>query len=141
MNRAVRRARDEMCRQVLRVFEEVWNGGRVELVDEIFEEGHTGHYGDGREVTRDGLKDIIVRRRRMAPSLHYVVDECIVDGCVVATRWSGTQVVADDGSLGSQWGITMWHMRDGKVQETWVVTSATFPGRDRRVGRCESDST
>jgi predicted ester cyclase len=120
---------DEVRRVITRVFEEVWNQGQVEVADDIFVEGQIGHAGNGTEMTVQSLKETVLQQRSISPQLRYVVDQFVIEGVWVATRWTGTGIGRDDGSTVSRWGMTMWRMEGSKIAEAWVLTSETPPSR------------
>lgn len=112
---------------VARVFDEIWNEGRVEVADELFTEGHVAHYGDGTEATVASLIEAVQQQRSVSPQLHYRVEQFLVDGVWVATRWSGTGIGQPDGSSVSRWGMTLWKISDRRIAEAWVLTSEAPP--------------
>jgi hypothetical protein len=118
---------EEAQRVIMRVFEEIWNRGNVRVAEEVFADGHVGHAGNGHEMTASSLQETVLKQRARSPQLHYVVNQFIIDGTWVATRWTGTGIGCDDGSTESRWGITMWHLRGQQIEEAWVLTSDASP--------------
>jgi hypothetical protein len=109
------------------VFEEVWNQGHVWVADELFTERQVGHAGSGIEMTVQSLKDTVLHQRSVSPHLHYVVNQYIVEGAWVATRWTGTGMVRDGGTTVSRWGTTLWRLSGLQIAEAWVLTSEAPP--------------
>jgi hypothetical protein len=118
---------EEAQRVIRRVFEEIWNQGHVQVAEEVFAKGHVGHAGDGHEMTAESLQKTVLSQRALSPELHYVVNQFIIEGPWIATRWTGTGIGRDDGSTVSRWGITMWHLSGRLIEEAWVLTSDASP--------------
>jgi predicted ester cyclase len=118
---------EEIRRLITRVFEEVWNEGHVDVADEVFAERQVGYAGDGNDLTVASLKSTVLRQRAMSPDLHYVVNQFIVEGPWIATRWTGTGIGREDGTTVSRWGITLWRVTGHEIAEAWVLTSEAPP--------------
>ena len=65
---------------------------------------------------------------RAFPDLHHTVEEMIVEGNTVAARWTvqGThtgsfQDIPPTGRTVTNAGITVHHLRDGRISETWLA--------------------
>ncbi len=114
-----------------RYFEEVWNQGRLEVLDELLSPAYINHTPSAGHPPPgpDGLKPIVAAIRRAFPDLHFVIDDVIVatDAVVIRTTMTGTH----DGDL---FGIPPTHrkvrvmqiqierVRDGRIAEHWRVT-------------------
>lgn len=118
---------------VARVFDEIWNEGRVEVAEELFTEGHIAYYGDGKKATVASLMEAVLQQRSVSPHLHYSVEQFLVDGVWVATLWTGTGIGQPDGSSVSRWGMTLWRISDRRIAEAWVLTSEAPPPRPMAV--------
>lgn len=88
---------------VYRWFDEVWNSGKLDAVDEIFapagmsyDLGGTGQHAKGPE----GIKPLIEAFRKTFPDLKIEVHDAIADEEKVAIRWSATATHSEDGLFG-----------------------------------------
>jgi steroid delta-isomerase-like uncharacterized protein len=114
-----------------RYFEEVWNQGKVEVLDELLSPDYVNHTPSAGNPPAgpDGLKPIVLAIRRAFPDLHYTIEDVIVaaDVVVIRTTMTGTH----EGAL---FGIPPTHrkvkvmqiqierVRDGRIIEHWRVT-------------------
>jgi steroid delta-isomerase-like uncharacterized protein len=112
-----------------RFFDEVFSKGRLELVDELFATDYVGHPSGNEEPNRgpEGVKEYVAGLRGAASDLKITIDDQIAEGAKVATRWTarGTHDgelmgIAPTGRPVSVTGITIQHLRDGKVVEGWT---------------------
>ena len=115
---------------VRRWFEEVWNKGREEAIDELFDEGGVA-YGLADEKGSDlrgpvGFKPFFRRFREAFPEIEVVVEDTVSEGDKVAARCSVRGRHRGD-SLGFKAtdspvefdGICIVRVRDGKIVEAW----------------------
>jgi predicted ester cyclase len=70
---------------VRRFYDEVWNHGQVELVDDL----NAPSYQDrtpapGLPPTSEGVKHLVAMYRTAFPDVHFTVDEVLVEGDRVA---------------------------------------------------------
>ncbi len=114
-----------------RYFEEVWNQGRLEVLDELLSSTYINHTPSAGNPPPgpDGLKPIVAAIRRAFPDLHYKIEDVIIgkDALVIRTTMTGTH----DGEL---FGMPPTHrkvrvmqiqierVRDGRIAEHWRVT-------------------
>lgn len=114
-----------------RYFEEVWNQGRLEVVDELLSPTYINHTPSVGQPAPgpDGLKPIVAAIRRAFPDLHFAIEDLIVgpESVVIRTTMTGTH----DGDL---FGIPPTHrkvrvmqiqierVKDGRIVEHWRVT-------------------
>ena len=113
-----------------RWFEEVWNEGRGEAIDELFDEDGVAHglAGDGGGELRGpaGYKPFFRRFRDAFPDIEIVVEDIIAEGDRVAARCTVRGRHQSD-SLGFAAtnqpvefdGICIVRIRDGKIVEAW----------------------
>lgn len=121
---------------VRRFFEEVWNNGRFEFIDEMYAENFTLHAlwqntalgGSGETSGKEAAKEVIKRWRDGFPDVHISVEDQIVEGDVVTSRhvFSGTnespfQGIPPTGRHGAVSGITMTKVVDGKITDAWTM--------------------
>ena len=84
---------------VYRWFEEVWNKGRVEVIDEMIAEHSVVHGLAGELRGPAGFKPFHATFRAAFPDLSIVVDEVITEGDLAAARFTCTGTHQGD-SLG-----------------------------------------
>jgi steroid delta-isomerase-like uncharacterized protein len=81
---------------IRRYFDELFNAGNVELVDELLHPDYvnhsTGHPDQPR--TREAVKGVILALRRAFPDLHYAIEDMVIgdDAVAVRTTMSGTHL-------------------------------------------------
>ena len=115
---------------VRRWFEEVWNRGREEAIDELFDEEGVAH-GLADEAGADlrgptGFRPFFRRFREAFPEIEVVVEDTVSEGDRVAARCSVRGRHRGD-SLGFKAtdspvefdGICIVRIRDGKIVEAW----------------------
>lgn len=115
---------------VRRWFEEVWNRGREEAIDELFaEEGVAHGLTDGTGAALRGpvgFKPFFHRFREAFPEVGVVVEETVSEGdrvaarCTVRGRHRGDSLgfKATDSPVEFT-GICIVRIRDGKIVEAW----------------------
>ena len=112
-----------------RFFDEVFSEGRLELVDELFATEYVGHPSGNEEPNRgpEGVREYVAGLRGAASDLKITIEDQVAEGDKVATRWTarGTHDgvlmgIAPTGRTLSVTGITIQHIRDGKVVEGWT---------------------
>jgi predicted SnoaL-like aldol condensation-catalyzing enzyme len=74
---------------VLRVVEEVWNRGEIELADELFTPEYVNHNGLVPDLVSgpEAIKVSVALYRAAFPGLHVTVEGLVADGKTVAFRW------------------------------------------------------
>jgi predicted SnoaL-like aldol condensation-catalyzing enzyme len=73
---------------VLRVVEEVWNRGEIELADELFTPEYVNHNGLVPDLVSgpEAIKVSVALYRAAFPGLHVTVEGLVADGKTVAFR-------------------------------------------------------
>lgn len=114
---------------VRRWFEEVWNKGRAEAIEEMFAEDGIAHglAGDGSELRGAAGYEPFFRQFHDAfPDIEVVVEDMVAEGDKVAARCSVRASHQSDtlGFAATQQpvrfeGITIVRIRDGKIVEGW----------------------
>ncbi len=110
---------------VRRIFEEVWNQGKLEVVDEIYATDYVLNNPAVPEIRGpEALRQLVTQYRAAIPDLHYTVQDQIAEGDKVAVRWtvSGTQQgemmgIPPTGKHVSVAGMSMVRIAAGKVVE------------------------
>jgi steroid delta-isomerase-like uncharacterized protein len=114
---------------VRRFYQELWNEGRLEVADELFDEGFVGHAPGNAEDSRGpgGVKKLIQMWRTAAPDINVEIVSQHAEGDKVATRFvcSGTQTgpllgIPPTGRHGKMAGIAITRFSpEGKVISDW----------------------
>jgi uncharacterized protein len=112
----------EKMKTLVNRFVQVWNDGNLEMLEELFAPDYK--HADGR--TKTALKQNIEATRQAFPDLHVTVDDQMVDGDKVVTRWTargtGKKIVNT--------GIGIDRIVNGKILESWG--SSEEPGMFRQ---------
>jgi predicted ester cyclase len=113
-----------------RWFEEVWNQGREDAIDEMFAEDGIGHGlpTDNGEPIRGPkeFKPFFKKFREAFPNIKVVVGETVSDGekiasvCCVSGLHEGEGIGLSPTNLPVDFtGIVIVKLRDGKIIESW----------------------
>jgi steroid delta-isomerase-like uncharacterized protein len=114
---------------IRRWFEEVWNQGRAETIDELFPE-HATMWGVGRpEQSSRGaaeFKGFHQTMRGACPDTKIMLDQIVEQGDTAFARWTVTATHTGD-SLGIPatnrrvkiHGMSACRVKDGKIVEGW----------------------
>ena len=114
---------------IRRWFEEVWNQGRIETIDELMAPGCVVHgLGAGVLDGPAGFKPFHASYRNAFPDVRLTIDDIVGEGSIVAARWSGTGTHRGNG-LGlpatdrtvTFSGMTFARVENGKLVEGWNV--------------------
>ncbi len=122
-------AEEEHKALVRRFFEEAWNQGNLDVVDELVAADFDGHpppnrpdFGRGPE----GQKQFIRTYRSAFPDVHFTIDDMIVEGYKVAARYTGRGThqgelmgIPPTGKQVTVTGIVICRIADGKLAEAW----------------------
>lgn len=110
---------------VRRFYEEVFNRGREEVIDEIISPDYIdyGHEPPGRGT--EGAKQDFRGATSVFSNTYYTIDEMIATGDCVIVRWTGQYIhsgefagVAPTGKSVSLTGISIYRVANGQIQET-----------------------
>lgn len=111
---------------VRRMYEEAWNEGRLEVVDEICSPDYRGIGPYGNEMGPDSVKIGISSRRAAFPDVHVSIDDLVSEGDKVVCRltFTGThrgeyQGFAPTGKSVTWTGIWIYRVADEKFVERW----------------------
>lgn len=105
---------------------DVWSGGDLGLIDEIFAADFVNHsLLPGQSPARDGIRQFVSRWRSAFPDVNVTADLLVAQGERVAIRWTsrGTHLggllgVPPSGRYITVSGITMLTVRDGQITES-----------------------
>jgi predicted ester cyclase len=109
-----------------RFFDEIWSRGDFDLVDELFAPEYVGHPSGPEGIVRgpEGVKEYIGRLREGVPDLAMTVEDQVVDGDKVATRWT---------ARGTHAGELLRAEPTGRTATVSGITIQRFGAEDRIV--------
>ena len=120
---------DEQKEFVHRWFEEVWNKGRADAIDEMFaEDGIAYGLGEAGMDVRGpaAFKPFFERLRGAFPDMQVTIEDVVTEGDITASRWRarmthrGDQLgIAASGRQAEVTGMSWVRLRDGKIVEAW----------------------
>ena len=112
-----------------RFLDEIFAGGNLELVDELFAPNFVLHDPSVPQEVRglEAMKQYITMYRTAYPDTHFTVEDQIAEGDEVVTRWTGQGThqgelmgIAPTGNRVTVTGIEIDRISGGKIEETWV---------------------
>jgi steroid delta-isomerase-like uncharacterized protein len=113
---------------IRRYFDEAWNQGRLDLLDEIIAPNYINHDPavPGLPAGPQGLKPILAGFRAAFPDLHFTIEDLIAADDKVVTRWTmrGTHQgefagLAPTGQRVTTGGIQIERLVNGQIVEHW----------------------
>jgi predicted ester cyclase len=111
---------------VRRLYEEIINAARVELVDELMGVEYLGPNGERGPA---GFAATVQDLRRGFPDIAFTVEDLMAEGDRVAVRWrwsathSGQfRTFAATNRHVTNTGIAIYEFRDGRVMRAWLET-------------------
>jgi len=108
---------------------EAWNGGDLDVIDELFAADYVGHDAPRLEPVRgpEGMKDFLRMYHHAFSDAVITLDDVIVSGDRVVTRWTGRGThdgelmgIAPTGASVVFTGIRIFRVKDGRIVEGWV---------------------
>jgi steroid delta-isomerase-like uncharacterized protein len=126
---------------VRRLYEEVWNKRRVELVDDLMSPSHAMHdnHLPDSGIGPEAYKRNVARYVTGFPDLRFTVEDLVAENDKVAVCWtiSGTHKgefrgISPTGKKISVDGITIHHIADGKIMDSYA--SADYLGLMQQLG-------
>jgi predicted SnoaL-like aldol condensation-catalyzing enzyme len=107
---------------VRRIWEEIFNEGRVDLIDELYDANYVYHGpGDQELKGLEGLGEYKRLLRTLIPDVHFSLVDVIADGDKVVARWTMTGTYEPKGFPVTNTGIIISRMLNGKCVEDWEV--------------------
>ena len=114
---------------VRRVYDEAINNGNFIVVNESFTDDYIYRSPGSPEFHGpDGFKQLVTTYRTAFPDLHIQLDELIVEGDTVVSRYTacGTQLgelmgVPPTGKYVTGTGVVISHFRGGKAADEWEL--------------------
>jgi steroid delta-isomerase-like uncharacterized protein len=125
---------------VRRFFDEVWNKGNLDLVDELLAQDYEDHNPPpGAPRGHKGYKASVNMFRSAFPDIQFSLDQILAEESRVAIRLTGRGTHKGDfmgipptGKQVSFGGMTFVHIQDGKVAERWSLSD--IPGLMQQLG-------
>jgi steroid delta-isomerase-like uncharacterized protein len=119
-------------------FEEVWNGRRIDLLEQFMAEDVVPHVGPGI-TNRDEVKAFITTSLQTFPNFHIAIEDEIAEGDRVVHRntISGTMQgellgMPATGKHAAYSGVWIFRVADGKIAEFWGL--ADVPSMMQQLG-------
>jgi steroid delta-isomerase-like uncharacterized protein len=109
-------------------FGDIWQTGKVEIIDELFPSDVKYHLAPFPDMDRDGLKQFIAGFHQAFPDFALTIHQETTDGDTTTARWSCTGTftaespvlpVAPAGQKADATGGHFIHWRDGRPVEVW----------------------
>lgn len=123
---------DHQKRRVIeRYFEEVWNQGKLDVLDELLARDYVNHSSSIADSPPGpaGVKPIVTAMRSAFPDLHYTIERMVIgsDAVAVRVRMTGTHEGEFFGipPTGRPFDVTQTNIelfRDGKIVAHWRNT-------------------
>ena len=113
-----------------RAFEEVWNQGKLTVIDELTASSAT--YSDpnvpgGKFTGPEGVKQFVQIYRGAFPDVRITINDQIAEGDKVVTRWTATGThkgqlmgIAPTNKHATVTGVNIDRYQNGKVVEAWA---------------------
>lgn len=114
-----------------RYFEEVWNQGKLDVLDDLIAPDYLNHSASTANPKPGpaDLKPIVAHMREAIPDLHYEILDLIIAGDKVAvyTRVTGTQAstlwgIAPSGKRIDVRQMQIEWLRNGQIVQHWRIT-------------------
>jgi steroid delta-isomerase-like uncharacterized protein len=109
-----------------RVFEQGFNQGKLEIVDELFSTRFVDHSTPEQVAGAQGVKEYFAAVRAGFPDMRVNIEDIVAEGekVVVRTTWQGTHLRTYDGIPASnrqvaRTMIQIFHIVNGKIEEEW----------------------
>ena len=111
-----------------RLYEEVWNKGNLEVIDEIQTTNYVDHGPSSTDITNglEEFKQLVTMYRNSFPDLNFAVEEIFAIEDKVARRWTVTGThqgelmgIPPTGKQVVVAGISISRINGGKIEETW----------------------
>ena len=119
---------EENSALIRRWFEEVWNKGRMEAIDEMASPDVIGH-GQAQHDTDVGLhefRNFAMGLRSAFPDMKVVIDQTLEQGDKVVARWTSTMTHTGEflgfpatGKKATVTGTSIQRIAGGKIVEGW----------------------
>ena len=112
---------------IRRLFEDVWNRGQTDLINEICSDDFVVHYGIETSGNRDQLRGVIDQWLGAFPDIQHEISDTIVQRDKTTIRWRGHGThrasfmgIPATGKAFEYSGITIFRVAGGRIAEVWV---------------------
>jgi len=126
-----------------KLFEEVWNKGNLNVVDDLIALDYVIHMGNKDLVGIDNYKNFVKIYRNAFPDIYYTVNDLIAEDDKVVERWSaqGTHKgellgIPPTNKKLKVTGIDIVRIKEGKMVERWAEYD--FQGMMEQLGVIKS---
>ena len=126
-----------------KLFEEVWNKGNLDVVDDLIALDYVIHMGNKDLVGIDNYKNFVKIYRNAFPDIYYTVNDLIAEDDKVVERWSaqGTHKgellgIPPTNKKLKVTGIDIVRIKEGKMVERWAEYD--FQGMMEQLGVIKS---
>jgi len=126
-----------------KLFEEVWNKGNLDVVDDLIALDYVIHMGNKDLVGIDNYKNFVKIYRNAFPDIYYTVNDLIAEDDKVVERWSaqGTHKgellgIPPTNKKLKVTGIDIVRIKEGKMVERWAEYD--FKGMMEQLGVIKS---
>jgi steroid delta-isomerase-like uncharacterized protein len=113
-----------------RAIEEVWNQGKLTVIDELTAPNATFHDPNvpgGKFTGPEGAKQFVQIYRTAFPDVHITINDQIAEGDKVVTRWTGTGTqkgefmgIKPTNKYSTVTGVLFDRYQNGKLVESWA---------------------
>ena len=114
---------------VSRLYGEVWNARRIELVDEIISPSHALHgpIGEGSSIGPEAYKSQVKRFLKGFPDLRFAIEDVVAEDEKLVVSWTITGThegefmgIPATHKKVSVDGITIMHIVNGKIMDSYA---------------------
>lgn len=110
---------------IRRAYEQIWNGGNVDLIDEVYAADYQGHDSMGTPML-EGVQGARMHYRAAFPDVQFTIKDIFSGDGKVAVRWEahGTHRgdmlgMTNSGKAPTIMGISIFRIADEKIAEAW----------------------
>jgi len=142
---------DKQEKIVRRVFDEVWNQGRLDVIDQVFTNDYVNHDPINQTRSAAAFRNVVTKYRSAFPDCRLTIDDLISAGDKVVVRWrfSGThqgqlEGIPPTGRKVTGSGISINVISGDRIREAYVNWDAlglmqqlgvvTLPGKSMGAG-------
>jgi hypothetical protein len=118
---------------VRQAIEEIWNGGNLDLADQLFAPTYINHGGLIPDLVRgpEAIKVGVALYRAAFPEFRVTVLDLLAQGQTVAVRWEAQSTPSrahvggqGNGASGRLSGMTFGRVARGRIMESWTIWEA-----------------
>jgi acetyl esterase len=125
---------------ICRLFEDVWNRGQTELIDEICSSNFICNFGTEASRNRDQLRRDIAQWLEAFPDIQHEIVDTVVQNDKTAIRWQGHGThqaafmgIPATGNAFEYSGITIFRTSGNQISEVWVYADVARLMSDLRA--------